>query len=170
MRGISRRKTDWLVRCVYKDKKPQFQRMFSDALCGGRDAALQEAMQFRDKVTGEAGHDINAKRKLRCEVVGFLREPTLGDYHFVKAYVERLIRGRRFKAIRSDVIVEEVVQSSLLAYATISEDRLVDKFRYLQIQVGLALRSMILKFERRLVRVSTGLNGVEGGRCRFVKF
>jgi hypothetical protein len=169
MRGISRRKTDWLVRCVYKNKKPQFQRMFADDHFGGRDGALQEALNYKQTVLNQSNHDIGMRRRLRCETVGFIREPTLEDYSFVKNYTERLIRGRRFKAIYSDIVVEEVVQSALLAYCSISDGDLVDKSRYLQIQVGLALRGIILTFERRCKRVSHGLQGIEGGRSRFVK-
>jgi hypothetical protein len=169
MRGISRRKTNWLVRCVYKDSKPLFQKMFADQHFGGRDAALEAAIEYRDSVVGKEKHDIGQRRRMRCESTGFIREPDASDYIYVHSFAEKLIRGRRFKAIRSDVAVEELCQSALLAYATISSERLVDKYRYLRIQVGLAIRSMLLNFKKRSARFSTGLNAVEGGRSRFVK-
>jgi hypothetical protein len=158
MNGISRRKNDWLVRCVYKNKKPQFQKAFVDDFYGSKDLSLKAAIEYRDSVLEKSSHKIGENKRARFFRNGFLREPTTTDYLFVKNYTEFLIRGRRFDPIRSDLTVEEIVQSALLSYCSIKDSKLTDKTKYLQIQVGIGLRRLL--FQMCNCKVTTGIDSV----------
>jgi hypothetical protein len=157
MSGISRRKTDWLVRVVYVNKKPKYQKGFPDSMYGGVDGAMAAAIAYRDEclATGDT-----SRPRSRWEKTGFITELSSHDVSLIQDTVEKHInKTSRYRSIASDLEISEIVQSVCIAIASKPEAEITCRRLYISIVTGLAARSLFFNKEKRLRKYSSGLDG-----------
>lgn len=162
--GINRRKTDWLVRVCYVNKKPKYQKSFPDSTYGSYDKSLQAAIKFRDECLKTEGDGSRQNCKARWVKNGFINPISVSLNREIYSLVfRRITSSKRYSPISSNVEIEEVAQNVVLSLSSKLPTEISDVDKYIAILISLCVRKALFGKNKYSRMFSTGLDGVELG-------